>query len=128
MAFDVKSEILSAIAKTNDDNMKMLLLLMLGVLEEIGGKVDTVLKNENAMRTMVLNGHAPKHHDHHDWVEKRMNRDGELEPLIYWAAEKMRQEKEDSRNVRKMMLDAVGKGVLYLLIGGIGAFVGSVVK
>ena len=128
MTFNVKSEILSAIGKTNDENMKMLLLLMLGVLEEIGGKVDTVLNNENALRGLVLNGHAPIHHDHHNWIEKRIARDGELEPLIRWAAEKVRQESEDHRNVRKMFLDAIGKGVLYLMIGGIGAFVGMYTK
>lgn len=72
MSFNVKSEILSAIAKTDDQNMKSLLLLMLGVLEDIGSKIDKALSDEKALRETVLNGHEPVHHLHHEWVSKKL--------------------------------------------------------
>ena len=85
MAFEVKSEIMSAIAKTDDSNLKMLLLLMLGVLEEIGGRIDAMRADERGLRDAVLNGHADVHHDHHEWV-----------------AEKIEAEKQDAKDAAEL--------------------------
>lgn len=90
MGFDVKSEILAAIAKTDDSNMKSVLLLMLGVFENIGGKLDNLMRNEDAMRSMVLNGHAPVHHDHHQWIEKKIKEEDAAEKEAFSAKTKMR--------------------------------------
>ena len=88
--FNVRSEILSAIAKTNDENLKMILLLMLGVLEEIGSKIDTVISDEQALRQTVLNGHEPVHHAHHDWVALRIAHQGRCE----WANKQIAEQAE----------------------------------
>ena len=79
--FNVRSEILGAIAKTNDENLKMILLLMLGVLEEICSKIDTVISDEKTLKEMVLNGHTDQHHAHHDWIAQRIAHQGRCE----WA-------------------------------------------
>ena len=77
--FNVRSEILAAIAKTETTETKTLLLLMLGVLEEIGGKIDAFLQDEKTLRDKVLNGHEPSHHKHHDWIEAQMKAQAETE-------------------------------------------------
>lgn len=100
--FDVRSEILSSIAKTEDQTVKSLLLLMLGVLEEIGGKIDAVISDERTLRETVLNGHAGVHPRHHEWIADKMLaektaaennsgsfrkiRDGLLQNLLWSAA------------------------------------------
>ncbi len=56
-----KEKIVNEIQKTNDPNLKAVLLLMMAVLEEIGDKIDTVISDEQALRETVLNGHEPVH-------------------------------------------------------------------
>ena len=60
MAFEAKAEILAAIGKTEDPNMKVVLLLLLAVFEEIGDKIDDMRADEKGLREAVLNGHAPE--------------------------------------------------------------------
>lgn len=86
MAFDVKSEILSSIGKTDDPNLKAILLLMLGVLEStgeaveaIGKKIDALRADEDSLRKAVLNGHEPVHHKHHEWVAAKIAEEEQAE-------------------------------------------------
>jgi hypothetical protein len=122
-AFNVRSEILGAIAKTEDPNMKMILLLMLGVLEEIGAKIDTVISDEQALKDTVLNGHSPKHHLHHDWIEQRMNHQGRCE----WANRKIEIEKvtaETKTGVIRKVLETVLSQVGLVIVTAIGTWAG----
>ena len=75
MSFNVKSEILASIAKTEDQTIKSLLLLMLGVLEEIGSKIDNVMSDERALRETVLNGHSDVHSKHHEWIAVQLTKE-----------------------------------------------------
>lgn len=125
-SFNVKSEILAAIAKTNDENMKMILLLMLGVLEEIGSKVDAVLKDEQSLRDTVLNGHAMNHDRHHEWVERRMAAN-HCEQVCGWAKNKMILEDDEkkanitsARRIRDNLIERAGWLVLCGLIAWMG--------
>ena len=118
MAFDAKSGILKAINETNDPAMKTVLLLMLGVFEEIVEKIDTVINNDSAIRAMVLNGHEPVHHNHHEWLANRIARDEEIKFLTSWVKLRMQEEKEHLASKRK-----VGEGLVlelckYIFIGG----------
>ena len=105
-AFNVRSEILSGIAKTEDQTVKSL-LLMLGVLEEIGGKIDSVISDERSLRETVLNGHSDVHPKHHEWI-----------------AEKMQAEEKNSGSFRKIseglvqnaLWIAISSAVTYLLV------------
>lgn len=105
--FNVRSEILSGIAKTEDQTVKSLLLLMLGVLEEIGGKIDSVISDERSLRETVLNGHSDVHPKHHEWI-----------------AEKMQAEEKNSGSFRKIseglvqnaLWIAISSAVTYLLV------------
>ena len=105
--FNVRSEILSGIAKTEDQTVKSLLLLMLGVLEEIGGKIDSVISDKRSLRETVLNGHSDVHPKHHEWI-----------------AEKMQAEEKNSGSFRKIseglvqnaLWIAISSAVTYLLV------------
>lgn len=93
----IKQQIVANIASTDDAHMKTVLLLMLGILEEIGGKIDAVLADEKSLRETVLNGHALVHDDDHEWIKvqrakeaeasqsSRKIRDGLIEKIL-WAA------------------------------------------
>lgn len=108
--FSAKSEILSAIAKTESPEMKTVLLLLLGVFEEIGGKIDAVLSNERALRQTVLNGHEPVHHEHHEWIARKMQEE--------------KDSNEDSRKIKAGVLQSVISHVALLLLGGLLAYLG----
>jgi hypothetical protein len=97
MASPVKQQILSAIDKVEDAASRTILLLMLQVVEEIGGKIDAILADEKSLREAVLNGHTEQHDAHHEWVaakileedqdkgSRRRIREGIVEKAI-WAA------------------------------------------
>jgi hypothetical protein len=126
MSFSVRSEILAAIAKTDTPETKTLLLLMLGVLEEIGGKIDSFLQDEKSLRNKVLNGHEPSHHKHHDWIEAQMKAEIERSPVCEWAKQKMIQEyeaKKDNKSLWMKFLESivshVGTAVAVALIAWI---------
>lgn len=126
MSFEVKSEILSAIGKTEDKNLKMILLLLLGVLEEIGSKIDNVLTDEKSLRESVLNGHADTHHADHEWVKERRRINGEIDslivraaPLMVWGEARMREENERSKDARALILDIITKAA-WVVVGGLG--------
>lgn len=98
--FNVKSAILSEIAKTNDPAMKTVLLLMLGVLEEIGSKIDAAIDNEKKlMKSFVLNGHEDNHHLHHDWIAQRIAHQGRCE----WANKQIAEQAESAATKKSML-------------------------
>lgn len=84
-----KDAILQALADESDQKVKMLLLLMLSAIEDIGGKLDAVLANEERIRAMVLNGHAPVHHADHEWIGRRRKTDERDLRVLAWAEEAM---------------------------------------
>lgn len=122
MSFDAKSGIMKAISETNDPHMKTLLLLMLAVLEEIGGKVDSILRNEHALRQTVLNGHTDSHHDHHEWLERRIKRDDKVDLIIGWAENKIIKEREAEEDARKVKTDVVSKVMGYIAVAVVAGF------
>lgn len=117
MAFDTKSAILKAINDTSDQSMKTVLLLLFGVFEELGQKIDSVLTNERALRETVLNGHEPVHHDHHVWLAGRIKRDDEVDAIVTWAKSQMEGQKE----VKRWRMD-VSKSVIAAAIIAAGSF------
>lgn len=72
MGADVRQEIMEAITADGDVPHRTLLKIMLMVLDEIGGKIDVILRDEQGLRETVLNGHTDMHEAHHDWVEAQM--------------------------------------------------------
>ena len=99
-----KDAILQALADESDQKIKMLLLLMLSAIEDIGGKLDAVLQNEERIRAMVLNGHAPVHHADHEWIGRRRKTDERDLRVITWAEESMAN--DHINNKRNAWVDA----------------------
>lgn len=124
MSFDAKSGILKAINETNDPAMKTVLLLMLGVFEEIGEKIDSVLNNDATIRAMVLNGHEPVHHKHHEWLNDRIARDEEIKVLSSWVRVQMQHEADNKASSRKIKDGVVGTILGWAAIGILGFLVG----
>jgi exopolyphosphatase/pppGpp-phosphohydrolase len=107
MGDPVRHQILAAIGTTSDQNLKTVLLLMLAILEEISGKIEEMRSDEKGLREAVLNGHEGVHHDHHEWVARK----------IAEEADEARANKESRRNIR----DEVAKWILLgLLTAGAG--------
>lgn len=99
-----KDAILQALADESDQKVKMLLLLMLSAIEDIGGKLDAMLRNEERIKTMVLNGHAPVHHADHEWIGRRRKTDERDLRVITWAEEAMAN--DHINNKRNAWVDA----------------------
>ena len=116
MSFDAKSGIMKAISETNDPAMRVVLALMLGVFEEIGSKIDSVLKNERAIRETVLNGHTDAHHGHHEWLERRIKKDDQIDVIIGWAENKIMKEREAEEDARKVKVDVTSKVFGYIAV------------
>lgn len=122
--FDVKSEILKAINGTNEPAMRTVLMLMLGLFESVNEKLDAVLSDEAAMRIAVLNGHEPVHHGHHEWIERRIKHDPEIESLVAWATARKASEEQSIQSGRKIREGVIEKVIAAILIGAVSFFVG----
>jgi hypothetical protein len=129
MSSDARSEIIKAIAATTDQNLKTVLLLLLGVLEELGGKIDAMRADEVGLKEAVLNGHSDRHNKHHDWIEERMG--SNCDEGCMWAARKMKEEAErdrtavedakaDKRSARDAIIRTVVASLTSAAITGLG--------
>lgn len=123
-SFDVKSEILKAINGTNEPAMRTVLMLMLGLFESVNEKLDAVLSDEAAMRTAVLSGHEPVHHEHHEWLDRRIKRDPEIEAIVAWAIARKASEEQSIQSGRKIREGVIEKIIAAILIGSASFFVG----
>lgn len=99
MSQSAKDGIMAAIAKASNPDMMAVLLLLLTVLEEIGGKIDAMRADEVGLREAVLNGHASSHDKHHEWVEERIQ--SNCATACSWAEQKMQAEKTTEDNAKK---------------------------
>ncbi len=134
----LQEQIIDAIAKAADPNIKTILLLMhqqtilLGEgLTEMSEKLDAVWKDETSLRETVLNGHASNHDEDHEWIseQRAKNRPEACE----WARKKMEEEAADATEARKLkwsvkenLISAVlGAAALWLLPKIIAGLVGG---
>ena len=121
MSFDVKGEILAQISKTGDENLRVVLLLMLGVLdasimgvEKISNKIDNLVNDEVTLRKAVLNELEANHEADHFWIsdhkkqsEINMQILSRANRLIPWAEKKILEEEEASRNKKSLFMKAL---------------------
>jgi predicted PurR-regulated permease PerM len=123
MAFELKSEIMSEISKTEDERMRVVLLLLLGVMEygaeeiiKVGKKIDELRTDEQALRRTVLNGLAETHHADHEWVnehkkfsEANQHLINKAKPLMEWVESQIAAEEEMRQN-RKTFAQKILEG------------------
>ena len=122
MGFNVKDDIMKAINGTDDPAMRTVFMLMLGLFESFNEKLDKVLGDEKAMREAVLNGHEPVHHTHHEWLEKRIKRDPEIELLLAWVITAKKRDEENAQSGRKIR-DGLIEKILWAVLAGAVMFV-----
>lgn len=119
MGFNVKDDIMKAINGTDDPAMRTVFMLMLGLFESFNEKLDKVLGDEKAMREAVLNGHEPVHHTHHEWLEKRIKRDPEIELLLAWVITAKKRDEENAQSGRKIRDGLIEKVIWAALSGSV---------
>jgi len=131
MGAGVKDQIVAAIAATEDKNIKVVLLMMLGLLDEIGTKIDTVLNDEKGLRDAVLNGHEPVHNTHHEYIARRIIYEDDDAAQRRWVSRKMKEEMDDAksdkdakRSVKYNIIERVLWAVLTIIIGSLYVFHG----
>jgi hypothetical protein len=122
-----KDDIIAAIAKTEDANMKVVLLLLHGVLDEISTKIDAMAADEKGLRAAVLNGHEPVHHAHHEYIARKIQYDEEDVEQRKWVAKKMLEEEEDAkaakeskRTIRNGLIERLLWAALFVAAGASG--------
>lgn len=119
MGFNVKDDIMKAINGTDDPAMRTVFMLMLGLFESFNEKLDKVLGDDKAMREAVLNGHEPVHHTHHEWLEKRIKRDPEIELLLAWVITAKKRDEENAQSGRKIRDGLIEKVIWAALAGSV---------
>jgi len=105
----------------------MVLLLMLGIMEEIGGKIDSIYDDKARLRAEVLNGHADVHHSDHEWIRhyriediQRMKILERIEPIVLWAETKILEEKESKKALKNsisVILTSIAQKAVWLMLG-----------
>lgn len=107
----LKADILAAIGRTANEDMKTVLLLTFGVFESLIARLDAMAADEQGLREAVLNGHA-KHHDRdHNWIDEQIAHRHEAADERRWVRTKMAAEaeaikdaKEDAREARNAVI------------------------
>lgn len=125
-----RDSILDAIANSTDQNMKLVLLLLHQVVEEIGDKIDDILSDKQGLRETVLNGHESVHHRDHVWIGERI--EANCPAVCAWArgkmdveAEALAQAKEDAKADKRAARDAFIRQAVTVLVSGAAGMAGS---
>ena len=124
--FNVRAEILSKIAETRDDTLRTILLLLLGVLDEIGSKIDNVMKDDATIKKLVLEHHAESHAGHHDYLNGKIINDPRIQqmiaralPALEWAEAKQIEErqlaKDNKGSLRHIIETLIAQAVPMLI-------------
>lgn len=141
-ASNTRADIMAAIATMQDPNQRAVLMLLLKVLDDIGGKIDAVLADEKALREMVLNGYSDQHDAHHNWIARQLVHDEDhlrhhrwmqehiehnCDDVCTWARAKIAEEKENSASRRRVFegfASEAGRHVITILltIFGLGLY------
>lgn len=132
---NLKSEIITSMAKVEDGHHRIVLSLLIRTMNsqesfsnKIFEKLELIIRDEERIKEIVLNGHVHEHKRHHDWVEERMlyTEREKVDELVRWATRKMETEKEFTKDNRHY-IRVVGEKLLYagllLLLGAIGAVI-----
>lgn len=133
---EIKREVMNAIAAADEPSRKVLMLMLL-ILEDLGGKLDSMRAefslqisamraDEVGLREAVLNGHAGNHDKHHAWVEREMQyseqhtldhqwirqrQASQCAEACSWAATKMNDENKSKQSWRRVF-EGTGVNVL----------------
>jgi hypothetical protein len=114
---EIFSELRDLIAAADDPKDRAMLLIMQRVL----ARVEEMMNDATKMRSKVLNGHEPNHHDDHNWVQEMRKRN--CSELCDWAEKQREAQKtlaDDKKSLLMKFLESivshVGTAVAVVLI------------
>lgn len=133
---ELKRDILAEMAKIEDMNYRLTLSLVLRVIDvqdrlvlQMYDKLDALIKDENRIREVALNGHEAHHHEHHDWLEKNLFKGDGLDYALKlaevhrpnngqcaWSAKKIAEEQAQQAENKKAGRDFVRQGFFALML------------
>ena len=131
-----QQQIMKAIADCKNDDLRAVLVLFHGGFQALGEKIDNVLKNEDAIKQIALNGHTDTHSQDHDWIKvyrrhsDRFVRDHEqlsrldfakLEKISAWAEDQMQYQQAIANSRRR-----VGEGVAINILTSLVSILGTI--
>jgi hypothetical protein len=124
----LKADILAAIGRTTNEDMKTVLLLTFGVLEVVIARLDAMAADEKGLREAVLNGHAENHDRDHIWIGEQIRYKDLTADERRWVRGKMAAEveaekeaKADKREARNAAIRQTVTIVMSILAGIAGA-------
>jgi len=131
----LKDEIITAMAQVEDAHHRIVLSLMIRTMNtqeafshKIFEKLELIIRDEQRIKDIVLNGHVHEHKRHHDWVEERMvyTEREHVDELVRWATIKMNTEKEfakDNKHYMREVLEKLLYAGILMVLGAVGAAV-----
>lgn len=109
----VRLEIMSSLESVTDTNLRIILLMMLKMSDEISSKLDSVLDDEKRIKDIVLNGQSDTFHQvlschsspsgHCSWAEAKIKSEADLH--------------ESGMNIRNSIIEKVILVVLVFVAG-----------
>lgn len=109
----VRLEIMSSLESVTDTNLRIILLMMLKMSDEISSKLDSVLDDEKRIKDIVLNGQSETFSQvlschstpsgHCPWAETRMKAEADLQ--------------ESGRIIRNNIIEKVLVAILVFVAG-----------
>lgn len=95
-----------------DPTIRALLQIQMLIVEEIGEKLDTILRDEKGLREAVLNGWEQSHHEHHAWVARQIGEEKESEELA----------RDQIKSARKAAVEAAIRWGIPLMMTAVAGF------
>ena len=113
---NLQDEIAVALSEVSDPGQKAILLLMMRGFGQISAEIKSMRADIPGLREAVLNGHAPVHHDDHEWIAAQRAKQPERDKCCAWCADKMAEEADDIASRRKIRDALVEKAIWSVLI------------
>jgi hypothetical protein len=113
MAIDTTDQIMQAIADCKDEDLRAVLIIIHSGFSQLNSKIDAVLKNEDQIKRIALNGSYDHHdEDHREWREfKKTHPNGKCAYVM-----KMEKEAEAASNSKRSVFESVAA---HFLIAGL---------
>lgn len=95
-----------------DPTVRAVLNIQMLIVEEIGEKLDAILRDEKGLREAVLNGWEQHHHDHHTWIDKQMREEKDNQDLA----------RDQLKTARKAFVESAIRWGIPAMLTAIAAF------
>jgi hypothetical protein len=104
VTIDTTDQIMQAIADCKDEDLRAVLIIIHSGFSQLNVKIDAVLKNEDQIKRIALNGSYDHHdEDHKEWREFRKTRpDGKCSYVV-----RMEKEEETLNNSKRSVFQTV---------------------